>query len=194
MRKIIFLMHISLDGLVAGPNGPMDLGWVSYTNELEQFAHQLHETTDAAIYGRVTWEMMDSFWPNMEENPDSSPGDIAHSRWYNAATKYVISKTLDAGDRKNTVVIGDNLAEEFTKIKQQPGKDLWLLGSPSVARTFMQLGLIDEYRLTLNPIILGQGKPLFGELEPALKLKLIEAKTLDSGVVTLRYVPDTTEA
>ena len=192
MRKIIFLMHVSLDGLVAGPNGEMD--WITYNDAVEQSGHVLHASTDTALYGRNTYEMMNAYWPQVLAAPETMPGANAegaqnHARWYDAVTKIVISKSLSDLDRKNTVVIGDNLAEEITRIKQQPGKDIWLLGSPAAAQTLMNLGLIDEYRLNINPIVLGRGKPLFANLTHPLNLKLLEAKTLEGGVVTLRYVP-----
>lgn len=187
MRKIIFLMHVSLDGLVAGPNGEMD--WIAYNDEVEQYSHDLHATTDAVIYGRTTYDMMAGYWPSVLENPDSAPGELAHAKWVKNATKYVVSRTLENPTWENTVVVRDNLAEEFTRIKQQPGQDLWLLGSPSVAQTFMQHDLIDEYRLNVNPVVLGGGKALFADLSTPKNLRLLEARTMKGGVVALRYEP-----
>lgn len=187
MRSIIFLMHISLDGFVAGPNGEMD--WIAYTDELETYVHRLHNMTDTAIYGRVTYQMMQGYWPTVLSNPDSSAGEKNHARWYADATKIVISRTMAQGQDSKTIVIGDHIAEEITRLKQQPGKNMWLLGSPSAAQTFMQLGLIDEYWLTVSPVILGEGKPLSAHLDDKLKLNLLEAKTLKGGVVVLRYEP-----
>ncbi len=187
MRKVIFLMHLSLDGLVAGPNGEMD--WIVYTQELESYVHELHNSTDAAIYGRGTYDMMHGYWPTVLSNPESSAGDKNHARWYENATKIVFSRKLEKIEGDKTVLIRDNIVEEMTKIKQQPGKNLWLLGSPTLAQTFMQLGLIDEYWLNVNPIILGNGKPLYGNLKDKINLKLIEAKTIPGGVVGLRYEP-----
>jgi len=186
MRNVIFLMHVSLDGFVAGPDGEMD--WIQYDDEVEKYSHDLHATTDAAIYGRVTYEMMNSYWPTVFDNPDSTPGDLAHGRWYRDATKYVFSRTMDTIDEDNTVLIQDDVAAEMATIKQQPGKDIWLLGSPTLAQTFMRLDLIDEYRLNVNPVVLGQGKPLFGS-DP-LQLQLLEARTFQCGVTALRYAPD----
>lgn len=187
MRKVIFLIHVSLDGFVAGSNGEMD--WIVYNDEVEKYSHDLHETTDTAIYGRVTYEMMHGYWPAVLGNPESSEGDRNHARWYESATKIVVSKSQDSVPGENTILIRDNIAESITKIKQQPGKDLWLLGSPSLAQTFMQLELIDEYRLNVNPVLLGSGKPLFNGLDAKLDLKLIEAQTLKGGVAALRYEP-----
>jgi dihydrofolate reductase len=188
MRKVIFLMHVSLDGFVAGPNGEMD--WIVYDEELAQYSRDLHSVTDAAIYGRVTYEMMEGYFPQALTNPSTEPGDLAHARWYDAATKIVISRTLQSDPVLKRVVIGDNIAEEITRLKQGPGKHMWLLGSPSAAQTFMKLGLIDEYRLNINPVVLGRGKSLFGELGQQLKLKLLEARMFKCGVAGLRYEPE----
>ena len=187
MRKVIMLMHVSLDGYVAGPNGEMD--WIVYNAAVEHDAHSLHATTDAAIYGRVTYQMMENYWPTVLDDPASTPAARNHARWANAATKYVITRTLDQPHWQNTVLIKDDVAAEFARLKQQPGKDMWLLGSPSIVQLFMRHGLIDEYRLNINPIVLGSGKPLFGGLEDRLPLTLVETKSFEGGVVGLRYVP-----
>lgn len=194
MRKIIYLMHVSLDGLVDGPKMTMDLDWISYTDELEQYAHSLHATTDAVIYGRVTFQMMEAYFPTLRDNPaNGGPGDLAHAQWLDQVPKYVFSRTLESSDWPNTIFIRDNIAEEVKRLKEQPGKDIWMLGSPSLAQEFMRLGLIDEYRININPTILGSGRPLYANLDHQLKLKLLEARTLQSGVVTLRYAPETAE-
>ncbi len=187
MRKVIFLIHMSLDGLVAGPNGEMD--WIVYDDEVEQYAHSLHSTTDAAIYGRVTYEMMHSYWPTVLSDPTSSEGAMNHARWYENATKIVVSRTSDIGERPKTLLIRDHIAEEITKLKQQAGKDMWLLGSPTLAQTLMQPGLIDEYRINVNPVVLGSGKALFDGLDAPLNLKLVGNTTFKCGVVALRYEP-----
>ncbi len=189
MRKVIFLIHVTLDGFTAGPNGEMD--WIVYNEDVEQYAHELHSTTDAAIYGRVTYQMMEWYWPKALTNPESTSGDLAHARWLDSATKIVVSKTLESVQWEPAVLIRDNIAEEMNKIKQQTGKDLWLLGSPTLAQTFMQLGLIDEYRLNISPVVLGSGKRLFENMDKPLTLKLLEAKTLKGGVAALRYEPET---
>ncbi len=190
MRKVISLIHLSLDGFAAGPNDELD--WISYDNELEQYAHSLHAHTDTVIWGRRTYEGMASYWLTIPGNPASTPAELEHARWLDAATKVVVSRTLeriDWNNAQNTVLIQDNIAEEINKIKQQPGKDIWFLGSTMLAQTFMQLDLIDEYRININPIVLGRGKLLFDGVTRQLPLKLLESKTFNSGVVALRYEP-----
>ncbi len=192
MRKIIFLIHVSLDGFAAGPNGEMD--WITYNDELEQYSHEMHDVTDTAIYGRVTYQMMESYWPSVLDNPASTGYDLDHARWFDSATKIVVSKTLTSAQLKNTILIHDHIAEQITKLKQQPGKDMWMLGSPRLAQEFMRLGLIDEYRINVNPVVLGVGMPLFANLDKPLNLNLIEARTFRCGVVGLRYEPTPTNA
>lgn len=190
MRKIISMIHLSLDGFAAGPND--ELNWISYDSELEQYAHSLHELTDAVIWGRRTYQGMASYWLTVPGNPDSSAPALEHARWLDNATKIVVSRTLDRvdwGDAQNTVLIKDNIAEQINAIKQQPGKDIWFLGSTNLAQTFMQLDLIDEYRFNINPTVLGKGKALFEDVTRNFPLKLLEAKTFNSGVVALRYEP-----
>lgn len=190
MRKVISLIHVSLDGFAAGPNDELD--WIAYDDELEQYAHSLHATTDAVIWGRRTYELMAGYWLTVPGNPASTPAELEHARWLDDATKIVVSRTLDRvewNDAPNTVLIKDNIADEINRIKQQPGKDIWFLGSVMLAQTFMRLDLIDEYRLNINPTVLGRGKPLFASLTRDFPLKLLDAQTLKSGVVALRYEP-----
>ncbi|MEO8612935.1 MAG: dihydrofolate reductase family protein [Chloroflexota bacterium] len=188
MRKVILLMHVTLDGFAAGLNGEMD--WISYDDALETYVHALHDSTDAAIYGRETYEMMQSYWPTVLSDPTSSEGAKNHARWYEAVTKVIVSRTLESDESVKRVVIGKNLVAEMQAIKQQPGKDLWLIGSPSVSQVLVEHDLIDEYWLNVNPVILGKGKPFFGSPQDKLGLKLISSQTFAGGVVALRYERD----
>lgn len=187
MRKIISLIHMSLDGFAAGPNGEID--WVVYNPQIEQMGHELHNTTDAAIYGRVTYQMMANYWPTVLADPTSDEGARNHARWLETATKIVVSRTMTGTTWDKSLLIRDNIAEEIGKLKRQPGKDMWLLGSPTLTQTLMHLGLIDEYRINLNPVVLGRGMPYFGSPEAARSLRLLDSRALEGGVVALRYVP-----
>ncbi|HEY7974808.1 MAG TPA: dihydrofolate reductase family protein [Ktedonobacterales bacterium] len=191
MRKIISMIHLSLDGFAAGPDDELD--WIAYDDELERYAHSMHAITDAVIWGRRTYQGMASYWLTVPGNPASTPAEREHARWLDDANKIVVSRTLDRvewNDAQNVTLIKDNIADEINTIKQQPGKDIWFLGSVMLAQTFMQLDLIDEYRININPTVLGRGKPLFAEGDRAFPLKLLEARTFASGVVALRYAPD----
>lgn len=190
MRKIISLIHLSLDGMAAGPNDELD--WISYDEELEAYAHSMHTITDAVIWGRRTYEGMAGYWLTVPGNPGSTPAEREHAQWLQDTTKIVVSRTLDRiewNGAQNTVLIKDNIAEQINKIKAEPGKDIWFLGSTMLAQTFMQLDLIDEYRININPTVLGVGKPLFANVTRNILLKLLESKTFKSGVVALRYEP-----
>ena len=190
MRKIISLTHLSLDGCSSGANDELD--WISYDAELEASAHSMHDHTDAVIWGRRTYEGMAGYWLTVPGNPDATEAEREHVRFLDNATKIVVSRTLERVDwngNPKTVLIKDNIAEQINAIKQQPGKDIWFLGSPNLAQTFMQLDLIDEYRVNINPTVMGNGKHFFENVTRTIALKLLEAKTLKSGVVTLRYEP-----
>src|SRR5215510_8263881 len=117
MRKIISMIHLSLDGLASGSNDELD--WIAYDDELEQYAHSLHALTDAVIWGRRTYEGMASYWLTVPGNPASTPAELEHARWLDTATKIVVSRTLDSiawNTTQNTVLIKDHLAEEISKI------------------------------------------------------------------------------
>ncbi|HEX9037906.1 MAG TPA: dihydrofolate reductase family protein [Ktedonobacterales bacterium] len=190
MRRIIALIHLSLDGFAATPNDELD--WISYDRDLERYAHSLHDQTDAVIWGRRTYEGMASYWLTIPSNPESTPYELEHARYLEGATKIVVSRTLDHidwGGATNTVLIKDDIANQINALKAQPGKDIWFLGSVGLFQTFAQLDLIDEYRIQINPTTLGAGKPLFAGVTRAMKLKLLESQTFPSGVVALRYAP-----
>jgi dihydrofolate reductase len=185
MRKVVLFMHISLDGFAAGPNGELD--WISYDEEMEKYAEGVVSTVGSPLYGRVTYQMMEGYWPTVLDNPTATEHDLAHARWLEDVEKVVVSKTLDQVEWHNTTLINDNLVEEIAKLKQQPGKDLVIFGSPGLTQALLQLDLIDEYRLTVNPVILGSGKSFFAAVADKIKLKLINSQTFDSGVLALHY-------
>ncbi|GAB3520178.1 dihydrofolate reductase family protein [Emticicia fontis] len=186
MRKIISFMHISLDGFVAGPNG--ELNWAKVDEELFDHVGKRISQSDSALYGRVTYEMMEGYWPTAGDEPDASKHDIDHSKWYNKAHKIVLSKTLNESDLTNTTVINENLADKINEIKQQPGEDILVFGSPTATHALIEQGLIDGYWLFLNPTILGQGIPLFVDNNDKTKLKLLNTTQFASGVIELNYV------
>ncbi|MEM9953465.1 MAG: dihydrofolate reductase family protein [Chloroflexota bacterium] len=190
MRKIIFLIHVTLDGYVAGTNGEMD--WIEYNDEVAAHSEAFHAITDTAIYGRKTFEMMKGYWTTVSDNPNADEYDKKHATWLQSASKIAVSTTMQVDDWAN-IIIGDDLQDRFTALKQQDGKDMWLLGSPTLAQSMMRLNLIDEYRILVNPVILGSGQRLFAEMEHQLDLRLIEPKTFSGGVVLLCYVPDDDE-
>lgn len=185
MRKVVLFMHLSLDGFAADANH--DLGFLSYDEELARYADELVKTVGSPLYGRTTYQLMESYWPTVLTKPNANKQALAHAQWVENVPKIVFSKTLKEVTWNNTRLIKDNVAEEVKKLKQQPGKDLVIFGSPGLAAYFMNLGLIDEYQLTVHPIILGNGISMFTNNTTKNNLKLLDTKTLKSGVVTLHY-------
>ena len=186
MRKLILFMHVSLDGFVAGPAGEMD--WIKVDEEIFDFGGKFTEGADAALYGKNTWQMMESYWPTATENPAATRHDIQHSNWYNAVTKIVLSTTMNATDQSKTIIIDKNSSEQIRMIKEQPGKNIHIYGSPTAVHSLEQENLIDEYWLFINPIILGTGIPLFERADRRKELELLTVKEFSSGVVALQYL------
>jgi dihydrofolate reductase len=185
MRKVILFMHTSLDGFVSGLNGEMD--WIKVDDELFEFSGKFIDNADTALYGRVTYQMMQSYWPTAADKPNASNHDVQHSRWYKSVNKIVVSKTFYGRKIENTKIISENLFEEILKIKQLNGKDILIFGSPGASHSLMQLNLIDEYWLFVNPILLGVGIPLFKNIPGKVNLKLIQSITFLSGVLGIHY-------
>lgn len=176
---------MSLDGFAGDVNGGLD--FLSYNGELQAYAEELIKTVGATVYGKNTYNLMAGYWPTVLHDPNADPKALNHARWVHDIPKYVFSTTLPNAEWNNTTLIKDNIVAEVNKLKQQPGKDLVIFGSPGLAKNLMNLGLIDDYKLTLHPIILGDGISLFDSNTHLSKLKLLDSQTLGSGVVTLHY-------
>ena len=145
---------------------------------------------DTALYGRVTYQMMESYWPTAGDNPTATRHDIEHSKWYNKVRKVVLSKTMKDAGLTNTKIISDNLSDRINEIKHQAGEDILLFGSPTATHSLIQLNLIDGYWLFVNPIILGRGIPLFVDIKDKIKLKLLTTRQFTCGVTELNYTVD----
>lgn len=185
MKKLVLFMHTSLDGFVAGPNGEMD--WINVDEEMFEYAGRQTNEADTALYGRVTYQMMESYWPTAAEQPAATKHDIEHSRWYNKVAKVVVSKTMQGVNLTNTKIISGNLANEIINLKQGTGKNILIFGSPTVAHSLITENLIDDYWLFVNPVLLGQGIPLFKGIKEKAKLTLVASNAFPSGVVCLHY-------
>lgn len=184
-RRVILLMHVSLDGFVAGPNGEMN--WMTIDDDIFQDANNLAKTADIALFGRRTYQMMESYWPSVLINSNSAQPELEHAQWMESVSKIVFSTTLEKVEWHNTTLIKQNLAEEMVKLKQRPGRNMIIFGSPSLSHSFMEQGLIDEYRININPVILGGGVPLFKNIRDQVNLRLSRSKIFSSGVVGLLY-------
>lgn len=185
MGKIVLFMHSSLDGFAAGSKGEMN--WIHVDQEIFDYIAQRIAATHTALYGRTTFEMMESYWPTAANQPDASKHDIEHAAWYKAAHKIVLSNTLDQTKFANTTVIGSNYPTELRKIKQETSGEILLFGSPSTAHELLKENLIDECWLFINPVLLGQGIPVFKDIKANQALQLIKTKVFDSGVVCLHH-------
>ncbi|MBO6620693.1 MAG: dihydrofolate reductase family protein [Balneola sp.] len=182
-------MHISLDGFVAGPTGEMD--WIKVDQEIFDHVGKRISEGDTALYGRVTYEMMESYWPTAADKPNATKHDIEHSRWYKKVHKVVLSRTMEDVDLPNTTIISDNLSDRLNQIKQESGNEILLFGSPKATHSLTQQNLIDGYWLFVNPVILGQGIPLFVKNQEKTKLKLLPAtRQFSCGVTELNYEVD----
>ncbi|NOU48004.1 MAG: dihydrofolate reductase [Bacteroidales bacterium] len=195
MRKIISFMHISLDGFVAGLNGEMD--WINVDEEIFDYVGKRINEGDTALYGRVTYQMMENYWPTAGDKPTATKHDIEHSTWYNKVHKVVLSKTLKDAGLANTKIISDNLSDRINEIKQfrpasggSGSKDILLFGSPTATHSLLQLNLIDGFWLFVNPIILGHGIPLFENIKDKIKLNLLTTRQFNCGVTELNYIVD----
>ncbi len=185
MGRIISFMHISLDGFVGGPNGEMD--WITINEEIFDFVGKRISETDTALYGRVTYDMMENYWPTAADKPGATKHDIEHSKWYSKSHKIVLSKSMKDARLNNTIIISDNLSKRIAEIKEQTGKDILLFGSPTATHALIQMNLIDGYWLFVNPIILGKGIPLFTDIREKIKLNLLTTRQFDCGVIELNY-------
>ena len=185
MRKVILLMHVSLDGFTEGPDGALD--WIIVDDEVWEDFIQLQNAADTALFGRVNFQGFASYWPTAASNPASSKYEVEHSNWLNQSLKIVFSTTLKQTDWANTSIVSENITSEIAKLKQQSGKNLLLFGGAGIAQAFMAQGLIDELRLNVDPVVVGAGKSLFKDTHDRIDLKLLETRTFRSGVVGLHY-------
>ncbi|MEY2568420.1 MAG: hypothetical protein QOE35_2949 [Actinomycetota bacterium] len=179
------MISVSLDGFVAGPNGELD--WHMVDEGLHAHFNEVLGAMSTFLDGRVMHELMVEYWPTADEDPASTPTVVEYARIWRDMPKLVYSRTLERADW-NATVVHDVVPEEVRELKAQPGGDM-ALGGPDLAASFRRHDLIDEYRLYVHPIVLGQGKPLFrpSEADAVTELQLIETRTFASGVVLLHY-------
>lgn len=181
MRNLIMFNLITLDGFFAGPNGEID--WHNVDDEFNEFATNQLDSAGGLLFGRVTYELMAGYWPTSDA---ASQAPVVAAKM-NSMFKTVVSRTMVSAEWNNTRLVKNNVQEEISRLKQQPGKDLLLLGSADLASTLTNLGLIDEYRIMLNPVVLGKGKPLFTNINQQLALNFLTTREFRSGNVLLYY-------
>jgi len=184
MRKVIASEFVSLDGVVEAPMWTFQFP----SEDRDKFKFDELAASDALLLGRVTYEGFAAAWPQMEKQTGE------YGAWMNGYPKFVVSTTLQEAGWNNSTIIKENVADEVSRLKQQPGKDILIFGSADLVNTLMQHDLIDEYRLMVFPIVVGSGKRLFEDGSDQKALKLVETKTFGSGVVVLTYGPTGSEA
>jgi dihydrofolate reductase len=178
MRKITAGLFISLDGVVESPEK-----WhFPYLNdEMMEVIGSGMATSDAMLLGRVTYQDFAAYWPTSTDEPIASH--------MNNTPKYVVSTTLEQAEWSNSTLIKGNVVEELTRLKQQPGKNIQIVGSPTLVRSLLQADVLDELGLLLHPVVVGSGKRLFTDGGDLKRLKLVDAKTFSTGVLSLTYQP-----
>jgi dihydrofolate reductase len=184
MRKIIQAMSVSLDGFIEGPNREID--WHHVDEEVHRYFNDQLRPMGGFLDGRITYELMAGYWPTADADPSATAEVAEFAGIWRDMPKIVYSKTLQGADW-NTTIVREVVAEEVSALKAQPGGDL-ALGGADLGESFRRLGLVDEYHLYVNPVVLGGGKPLFRESDAHAELHLAETKTFGNGVVLLRYV------
>lgn len=188
MRKVIFFMMTTLNGLYERGRWdvePASLDWHQTDEAFEAFAAEQLGDADTILFGRVTYEGMASYWPT----PEAIAADPAVAERMNALPKVVFSRTLTEVGWENSRLAGDDLAGEIRRLKEQPGKDLIILASSDLATALAAEGLIDEYRIMVNPVLIGEGKPVLAGLPRDLTLTLLDTRTFGNGNVLLTYTP-----
>jgi dihydrofolate reductase len=173
MRKVIVSIFLSLDGSFEGPNKELD--WHVWDDEMEKYMSNLLESVYAILLGRVAYQLLASYWPSSKENL---------APILNKLPKVVFSKTLDKVEWNNSRLVKENIADEVSKMKQQTDKNMVLFGGANIANSLLELGLIDEYHLIVNPVVLSRGNPFFKDIKNTLSLKLLKSKTFKCGNIT----------
>jgi len=181
MRKLIAAINMTLDGFCDHTAGIAD-------EELHQHYNDLLRNADTLLYGRITYQLMESYWPSVVKNPTGNKPIDEFAVLIDNISKWVFSRTLRKVTWKNTALKNEVTKEEILELKRQEGKNI-LVGSPTLIVTMAQLNLIDEYQLAIHPIILGRGLPLFKNIRDKINLTLLKTKTFGSGVVALYYEP-----
>ena len=181
MRNLIFAINISLDGCVDHTKGVAD-------DETHEYFTELLREVDLLVYGRKTYQLMVPFWPEVAKNQSMTKALNEFAKAFDSVSKIVFSRTLDSAEDKNTRVVRTDLHDEILKLKQEEGKDI-LTGGVSIPSQLIELGLVDEYRFVVGPIVAGDGRRLLeGVSLERLQLKLVESKIFKSGCVALRYL------
>ena len=182
MSKLILSINMTLDGFADHTDFA-----AAVDDELLGFFSDLLDSTDIVLFGRVTYQLMESYWPHAHQDPKATKSMLDFADRYNAISKIVFSRTLQKAGWNNSRLVRDNMVEEVVRLKELPGKNL-LLDGINISQEFMRRGLIDEYRLAVHPVVVGTGRRLFDNLNERINLRLVDTKVFKSGVVVLHYL------
>lgn len=179
-------MQVSLDGFIEGSDG--DMSWMAKNDE-EQWTDlfEMLQSVDLFLLGRIMWPAYRDYWKKALTSSTASCNEIAYAKLSEKTRHIVFSQTLDDSQWENTTIIKEPVLEEVAKIKNSPGKDIQVVGGAKLAATIIEAGLVDEYRLIINPVIIGEGKSFFRNQHSKQSLQLISTKILSSGVIIARY-------
>ncbi len=183
MRKLVVFNLVTLDGYFAGQGG--DISWHNVDAEFNEFAIKMVSKGNTLLFGRVTYELMASYWPT----PEAIKNDPVVAEGMNRLPKIVFSRTLDKVDWNNTKLVKGDMLAEMREMKQQCGKDMAVLGSGSIVSQLARQGLIDEYQIMVNPVVIGKGRTMFEGIKNKIALKLTNTRTFGNGNVLLCYEP-----
>jgi dihydrofolate reductase len=184
MRKVIFQNMVTLDGFFEGPHQEID--WHMVDEDFNSESLKINESADTLLFGRITYELMANYWPTGKAISD----DPQVARMMNSFPKVVFSRTLDKVDWNNSRLFKGDAAQEVARLKQLPGKDMVIFGSADLAVDLIDQDLIDEFKIFINPVVLGDGHPLFKDIKKPLELHLVNTRVFNNGLVLLVYQPD----
>ena len=182
MRNLIFAINITLDGCCDHTKQVAD-------DETHEYFTDLLREVDLQVFGRITYQLMVPFWPDVAKNQSMTKASNEFAKAFDSINRIVFSRTLDSAEDKNTRIVRTNLRDEILKLKQEEGKNI-LTGGVSIPSQLIELGLVDEYRFVVGPIVVGEGRRLLEgvSLQERLQLKLLDSKIFKSGCVALRYL------
>lgn len=185
MGRLIYLLNVSLDGFIATPEGGLD--WATVDDESHAWFNEQLRTADASLYGRRLYETMAAYWPTGEDDPEGTDTTREFARIWNAHPKIVFSNTLDHVEHNSRLVRGD-VVPVLDELRREFSGDL-AVGGPNLAAQFIRLGLVDEYRLVVHPVVLGAGAPYWPRLETPMRVREVDSHAFSSGAQLRTYVP-----
>ena len=185
MRKLVAIVHISLDGFVGGAKGEFD-GFIDEPEHLN-FVCGLTDNADTALFGRISYQLLDAYWPTAGNLSDATADIKRYSSWFKNVSKYVMSTTLKPDEVSNATVVSNRVAYEIQQLKEQEGSNILIFGSPRSLHFLREQNLIDEYWILLHPVLFGEGIPLFRNFYYRTSLALTRVKHFKSGLLALCY-------